>query len=74
LAARARLIQHDLPGAAREAAPVLALPPERRLVTLSGKLMELATACEAAAIVFAGDIRAFCKQTVASELTAKGVQ
>jgi transcriptional regulator with XRE-family HTH domain len=68
--ARARLIQRDLPGAAREAAPVLALPPERRLVTLTGKLMELAAACEAAAmvgagadaVVFAGDIRAYCSR------------
>jgi transcriptional regulator with XRE-family HTH domain len=80
--ARARLIQHDFPGAAREVAPVLALPPERRLVTLSGKLMELAAACEAAAmagagadaVMFAGDIRAYCKQNVASGLAAKGIQ
>ena len=78
--ARARLIQHDLPGAAREAAPVLELPPERRLITMTGKLMELAAACEAAAmvgagadaVVFAGDIRAYCKQTAAPALAAKG--
>jgi transcriptional regulator with XRE-family HTH domain len=80
--ARARLIQRDLPGAAREVAPVLALPPERRLVTLTGKLMELAAACEAAvmagagadAVVFAGDIRAYCKQTAAPALATKGAQ
>ena len=75
----ARLLQHDLPGAAREVAPVLALPPERRLVTMAGKLTELAVACETAAMSgagaqaaeLAGSIRDYCQQTAASALPEK---
>jgi hypothetical protein len=75
----ARLLQRDLPGAAREVAPVLALPPERRLVTMAGKLTELAVACETAAISgagaqaaeLAGNIRDYCQQTAASALPGK---
>jgi hypothetical protein len=75
----ARLLQHDLPGAAREVAPVLALPPERRLATMAGKLTELAVACETAAMSgagaqaaeLAGHIRDYCQQTAASALPGK---
>jgi transcriptional regulator with XRE-family HTH domain len=75
----ARLLQRDLPGAASEIAPVLTLPPERRLATMAGKLTELAVACETAAMSgggeqaaeLAGRIRDYCQQTAASALPGK---
>lgn len=75
----ARLLQRDLPGAASEIAPVLTLPPERRLATMAGKLTELAVACEIAATSgggqqaaeLAGCIRDYCQQTAASALPGK---
>ncbi len=75
----ARLLQHDLPGAAREVAPVLALPRERRLNTMVRKLTELADACDTAAMSgagtgaaeLAGDIREYCRQAAASALPGK---
>ena len=72
--ATARLTQRDVPGAMQEITPVFALPPEQRLVTVTGRLADLADACDAAAssgggpeaAAMASQIRSYCHETAAT--------
>jgi hypothetical protein len=72
--ATARLVQHDVSGAMQEISPVFALPPEQRLVTVTGRLADLADACDVAAISgggpeaagMASQIRSYCHETAAT--------